>query len=553
MLFARLVAAVLLAALLTPAARAADLPDHRVGMGLGGVSYYQSYAPFRDLVKTMRFRDVGSWADGGLPASAADGKTVTGRVGVDNAEPFPTGDYVLTWRGEGEVALDRPNDAELVSDESDGDAHRRVYRLPDGPGKYGLQVEIKAFPVADLHLYVPGTEEAEGRWNPEYLRVMEPFRGTHLRFMDLNHTNHSKQQDWSDRMPPDAGTYLTNHVNSPEIADRGAVPYEAMIELCNALDADMWLTVPHLATAEYRANLAHLIRTGVDKATGERTAEPLDEDLKIWLEYSNEVWNWNFAQSKWVNENVEGDKLDDKYSKKAKELFDAFEAEFGGSDRLVRVIGTQTGYSNGWRSQQRLAALDAQGGTADALAITTYFAHDIEQWIVDNWPVTKEQTFKEFASRVGTGPFTLDESEHQRNHNKVHHYRIAEEYGIPVVAYEGGPHLLPERPVVPPDATVEEGDKPKKQRATKLVPEMKAFIQDLERDPRFGEIYKQHLARHEASGLRVNTPFVLVAGWRDSGQWGHMESLAPGADEAVKYRAILDFYDLPAPPPAESE
>ena len=71
MLFARLAAAVLLAALLTSAARAGDLPDHRVGMGLDGVSYYQSYAPFGDLVKTMRFINVGSWTDDGLPASAA--------------------------------------------------------------------------------------------------------------------------------------------------------------------------------------------------------------------------------------------------------------------------------------------------------------------------------------------------------------------------------------------------------------------------------------------------------------------------------------------------
>ena len=545
MLFARLAAAVLLAALLMPATRAGDLPDHRVGMGLDGVSYYQSYAPFADLVKTMRFRDVGSWADDGLPASAAEGKAVTGRVGVDNAEPFPRGEYVLTWRGEGEVVLDRPKKAELVSDETADGVHRRVYRLPDGPGEYGPQIEITAFPVADLHLYVPGGEEAQGRWNPEYLRVMEPFRGTHLRFMDLNRTNHSEQQDWSDRTPPDAPTYLTNHADSPPVAFEGSVPYEAMIELCNEMDADLWLTVPHLATAEYRANLAHLIRTGVDRATGERTVEPLQDDLKVWLEYSNEVWNWNFAQSKWVLDNVEGDALDDKYARKAKELFDAFEAEFGGSDRLVRVIATQTGYSDGRRSQQRLAALEALGGTADALAITTYFAHDLEQWIVDGWPVTKDEALDELSARIGTGPFTPDGDEHGRNHNQVPHYRTAAEHGVPVVAYEGGPHLLPERPVVPPGAT---GQEPEKQKAARLVPELKAFIQDLERDPRFGEIYRQYLARHEASGLRVNTPFVLVSGWRDSGQWGHMESLAPGADEAVKYRAILDFYDLPAPP-----
>ena len=77
-------------------------------------------------------------------------------------------------------------------------------------------------------------------------------------------------------MPPDGDVPA-----SDVIVDEGSVSYEAMIELCNEVGADMWITVPHMATDEYVANLAHLIRTGVDRATGEQTTRPLREDLRV--------------------------------------------------------------------------------------------------------------------------------------------------------------------------------------------------------------------------------------------------------------------------------
>ena len=123
-----------------------------------------------------------------------------------------------------------------------------MYRIEPNPGSYGFQLDVKAFPIEEVHLYIPGGETNPGLWNPAYLRVMEPFRGTHLRFMDLNHTNHSKQKEWSDRTPPEWSTYVEPHRTDPPWPIKGAVPYEAMIELCNTMDTDLWVTVPHLAT-----------------------------------------------------------------------------------------------------------------------------------------------------------------------------------------------------------------------------------------------------------------------------------------------------------------
>jgi hypothetical protein len=533
-----------LAAILLTVQTTADpsLPiDHEVGMGLDGVSYYMAYSPFNDLTKTMRFIDVARWGDHGVPAAANPGKTVLGRVGVGRGDTFPKGDYTLTWRGEGEVSLDRPKDAELIKETTENGVHRKVYRLADGPGEFGPQLRFDRFPVTDLHFYLPGRDETSGLWNPDYLRVIEPFRGTHLRFMDLNHTNHSKQKEWSDRTPVAFTSYLTEHHNrSAELEVKGRVPYEAMIELCNTLDADMWITVPHLADEPFVSNLAHLIRMGVDKATGEQVTEPLKDDLKVWVEYSNEVWNWNFSQSQHVLNNMPGEKLADKYIAATLPVFEAFEKEFGGTDRLIRILGTQSGYP--WRTGERLRKIDRDA--FDALAITTYFSHDMEQWAVERWPVTKDQFLEELEQRIGQGPFTASDEKGQ-NQDKYENFRFAKEHGVPVVSYEGNSHLVASRRMVPPGAP--EGAK--KQPIYNFMPEFTDFLHEVESDPRLAEIYETWLERHELSGLVANTPFVLLADWSRHGQWGHMRNLTQTLDEAPKYRMLIEHYDLPAPEP----
>jgi hypothetical protein len=67
------------------------------------------------------------------------------------------------------------------------------------------------------------------------------------------------------------------------------------------------------------------------------------------------------------------------------------------------------------------------------------------------------------------------------------------------------------------------------------------------RTPRFAEIYKRWLIRHHESGLSMNMPFVLLAGWSKYGQWGHVEYVGQPVEEAPKYKVILDLYKLKYP------
>ncbi|BAM03121.1 hypothetical protein [Phycisphaera mikurensis] len=541
-------ACLLVASLGARSASAAPADFARVGPGLGGLNYYMSYSPFNDLVKTARWLNVAGWDERGYPTGAVAGKTVNARIGVDAGDTFPAGEYVLTWRGGGEARLDRPHAAELVHDETDDGVHRRVYRVPQVES-YGFEIEIDAFPVSDLHLYLPGTETLKSRWNPAYLAVIEPFRGSHLRFMDLGLTNHSEQRDWADRTPADWPTYVQTLTRSDaKTPVKGGAAWEAMVELCNQTGNDLWLCVPHLATDDYVRNLAALVRTGVDPATGEQTGEPLEEGLRVWVEYSNEVWNWQFQQTKWVDQNVPGERVEDKYMAKALNVFRIFEREFGGTDRLVRVVGTHTNHGKGWKTRKRFEAAEP-GRDFDVLAITTYFSHGMEEWAMERWPVTPEAFMDELELRLGSGPFRKDEFLPD-NHAPAHQYELAAKAGVPVVSYEGNSHLIASKRVLPPEPELNGQGKPKKVPIYDLKPAFVDFLFEVERTPRFAGLYERWLERHEASGLASNTPFVLVHNWNRNGQWGHMEHLGQPLDEAVKYRMLIEHYGL-TPPAAE--
>jgi hypothetical protein len=179
-----------------------------------------------------------------------------------------------------------------------------------------------------------------------FLDDHRPF--TVLRFMDWNATNNNPQGMWSERRPKDWCSQTTAPTN-PD--NRGGVAYEWMIELCNTLQRDMWICVPHLADQNYQRNLAKLIRDNLDK------------NLKCYVEWSNEVWNWNFKQTGYAKNqgmNVKnfsgkaGEAVNMYYTYASVNLFRIFEEEFAGDRRYPscdRGAGQPRGQSGRDRSR----------------------------------------------------------------------------------------------------------------------------------------------------------------------------------------------------------
>jgi len=174
-------------------------------------------------------------------------------------------------------------------------------------------------------------------WLPQFLSDLAPYRV--LRFMDWNLTNDAKnpQSNWSTRRPRGQ-------------AQVEPIAFEWQIDLCNRTLKDYWVNVPHEANAEYFTQLARLIR------------ELLDPRLRVYVEWSNEVWNGSFPQHGYAR--AQGKQLglpgDDSgmafQVQQSVKLFEAFEGVFGAdSPRLVKVLAGQAAWAGPCRAQ--LAAL----------------------------------------------------------------------------------------------------------------------------------------------------------------------------------------------------
>lgn len=172
-------------------------------------------------------------------------------------------------------------------------------------------------------------------WQPQLLLDLAPYKV--LRFMDWNLAN-------SDPNPQGVWSTRTKKTQSQ---DAEPIAFEWQIDLCNRAQKDCWFSVPIQADATYEKSLAQLIY------------QLLDPGLRVYVEYSNEVWNEAFPQAAIALENAnrldlpatpnsccdtDTIKIGNAYVYGAVRLFEQFESVFGnGSPRLVKVLSGQAG------------------------------------------------------------------------------------------------------------------------------------------------------------------------------------------------------------------
>ncbi len=354
---------------LSQVANAIELP--MAGMNLSAYCYWGTALPFVDVVhmdrkwqavtthrsqsKQLQVQDIPVNANG-YPSSLPDNTIARSMIFTHNGGIYPTGEYVLSWQGMGDVRLTFPGS--VVVDRKPGQIKYRV----SNTNQLGLMLDITkmepADPVRNIVVRAPLPGANDRIFNPKYAHDLKPY--SVIRYMDWNATNNSKISKWSER----------TKVSDFFWGGAGGVPYEMQIELSNELMEDMWLTVPHMADDEYVHNLARLI------------AQKLSPGLRVWVEYSNEVWNPGFTQFHYAN-NVLRPKygvpfVAQAYGRRAAEIFDIFTSEIADPKRLVRVVAGQT--SNSWILRQSLLGATVDGSLkADVAAVAPYFGLDIDK------------------------------------------------------------------------------------------------------------------------------------------------------------------------------
>ena len=158
----------------------------------------------------------------------------------------------------------------------------------------------------------------------------------------------------------------------------------------------------------------------------------------MYVEYSNEVWNGQFAQAGYATElglalELSPDRYEARlgfYAQRSVEIFRQFVAVFGSAERLVRVLAWQ---SPGVDAAQQVLQWNDAYQQADALAIAPYIGGSLGlpdmQDEVAALPV--EAILDRMHAEI---PFVMA-------HVKQH-ARNAAELGLDLIAYEGGQHLV---------------------------------------------------------------------------------------------------------------
>lgn len=477
-----------------------------LGMNLSGPADWNTELPFVDVFRLSRpwisQRQGAPWGKGppleldeyGWVKRLEDQCWAETLMCTIEGGHYPSGEYVVLYEGEGELTCS-------------GSGHITSRQ----PGRLTVQVEAARGPlflqlrrvnpsnyVRNIHVLLPGFEQS---WHthPFHPQFLQRWRGVAcLRFMDWMETNHSPIQRWAERPTELHATF----------SQRG-VPVEWMVALCNELQADAWFCMPHQADDDYVRQFARLVR------------ERLQPPLKVYVEYSNEVWNSQFEQHRYAAEQGQRLHLAEKpweaawryTARRSLEMFRLWQAEFPDASRLVRVLASQA--ANPYVSEQILT-FEQAATQADALAIAPYISFNIPARsedrltasVVAHWSLEQLLQYVEDKAL----PECLGWIRAQRE--------LAHRHGLALIAYEGGQHL------------VGVGGGENEEALT-------ALLHAANRHPRMETIYARYLLGWEEAGGALFCHFSSVSQWSKWGSWGVLEYADEDPRSSPKCRALI--------------
>lgn len=300
---------------------------------------------------------------------------------------------------------------------------------------------------------------------------------------------------------------------------RGA-PLEVQVELANQLNAHPWFNLPHNATEYYNREFARYV------------ANHLKPGLKAHIEYSNETWNgifwaYHYMQEKGKDLGTSGWGGVYYYAKRASEIFQYWEDEFGGTQRLVRLLGT---YQNDANRTDRMLAYSDVKQFVDAIATGGYFyacwdrslpacqdSSKVPQPLVEATSV--DAIFA--AIDNPSDPFGIEGVKNQF----IKQAAVAQKYGKALYAYEGGQHLTV--------GTI----------AAERRQNMVDLLHAANRDPRMGERYQSLLESWKAAGGQTFMLFSVPHTFSQYGSFGIKESLGQPRTSATKFDGAMKFQE----------
>jgi hypothetical protein len=533
---------------LEPMVRGSAFPKLPIGMNLAGISDWEPGFPFRNLFwgarpwltrnlsgsgpQDTKAQGAFQFDENGYPLQvpvAAPGQTEPQTVFTYVPNCRKPGIYILLYDGEGEI--DGLASTKVVA-RKPGRVKLRMSHVQDRYEAIVIKRSTLGNHVRNIRLVAEADENVDlvaEPFLPEFLDFCQPFHC--LRFMDWAQINNSTDENWAGRKSPTFYT-MVGVPGDPEatygpaptpfqLKFAGGVAIEIMIQLCNMLKIDAWLCVPHRATDDYIAQFAKLVR------------EKLDPGLNVYLEYSNEVWNWMFTQAGWMirsplagalveakggtawkdSSQNEGTNHPERIGALFRRMFAIWEREWTGDDRkrLIRVGPVQAAW---YDASMRTIKWCIDNGGVDAISPTAYIGPNEEiyaKWSKLGTSLSPEVVIDDLADRLNAL---------RENGSYAQIVEYGKRQGLKYVAYEGGQHIQPEKQAELP---------------------YNAALAAAQTHPRMYDLYVELLRLNRDAECTLFMHFSSVG--RQGTRWGSWGAKAtydsPNA-ESPKMRALID-------------
>ena len=266
------------------------------GTNIDGIADYSSTLAFVDVTKQSR-----AWGSLSSPwdsncsvdASGWPNQTDFGNVFVtllgditDTHTPLVTGDWLIQFTGQATVIphpVMGPNVyISNVSYNAASDTTTATLNITNTTIR-NCNCIMLGFANASTVNYGPGlrnirvlqpnyTMDQVNNFSTPLLNLLSRF--SLFRFMDWAKTNGNMISEWNQRTLPSSYSYAGSY----------EVPWEVIFTLANTLQKDAWINIPINASDDYILQLALL------------TKQYVNPNLHVYVEYSNEVWNFGFSQ-----------------------------------------------------------------------------------------------------------------------------------------------------------------------------------------------------------------------------------------------------------------
>jgi len=437
-------------------------------------------------------------------------------------DAIPQGNYTVLYDGEGKI--DYLHNAKLVSRAAGSDIIRFDARS-DGFMTAALQIveSNPSNPLRNIRIIMPGGicsnqpfQQVTNKiscndgsflafkdyykqiiFNPDYLNFMKDF--SVIRFMPMSGITRNPAQHWDQRPTMDKATWGGLY------GSRGA-PLEIQVALANKLKANPWFNVPHAADDDYMYQFARYVK------------DNLSPELTPHIEYTNEAWNVNFIHNEYMQKMGIAQHLDKNalmagykyYAKRSVEYFKIWEDVYGGHKKLVRILG-------GWDTRPDISAIilgyKNTYKSVDALAIAPYIGGNLRGFRESK---TVDDIFKLLTDK------TSYRSLPKIMHELKKHAKLAKDFGVSLIAYEGGQGLVD-------------------WAAKDYLQHPNPLFFAANRDPRMGDLYLSLFSQWRDMGADLFVAFSAPRAFNSSGCWGLKEHIRQDVSKAPKLEATLDF------------